>query len=1323
MSADLWVKKMGGIKPAVLWFTDLACYVLWQNFRLNLIRETSHRLSLGADRDELFCSSDACNLERLFPDDALKLLRGTKVELAALMRAVGSSKRDPIRDFVVESEQLVDTMQSPERESILNLFQDSLVELNLVEGKRFRISRAVDFSSKLRRLVANRCDYAEGRYFASLALRRRCNAILNHETAGCIQKGADSLNRLLATERKRSELDYLQNVNKNWKRLDPKCHLTSIQLLKALGDSISNPFKSNLDEKKNKGELLQSGLFFCYLPLLGPMQVEGLDSSRPHAISRKGPYLLWSEEIDCEYVLSVLFGFPLPNAGLNHLFGGGGIFFHDAPTGRSQQSEDLPGRIVLVRGGFGSGKTSLGLSIAASIARSGGLAIYFALEFGAEQAMFSLQRLGFDTNGTRFRVFKDDPEGALEHFSARKEINPKPLLDLMEVAPDMPGTIAADSSESRTPSDLTVGAISIITVDPEDRSPIRGNKLLNLVKLISELNVNAYPRLVVIDSLNAIRKDPSPPETQVDEASERATSRAEVNEQPHDPIVRRQVLQALQSASELGTNIVLMSEEDDLSWTSFGEDISDTVIRLASPNDYGKPRDDLFGQTFRTINISKSRYQKEHPGSHPFKIIPGKGLQVFISTEARGAIDNWRSEIHLGDADFGFSGIDKVLEQSGKCGKVVFLEGKLGTFKTQFGICFLQAAGYESPDSIGLFVSMRYDDVDIQKKVAYNFKDASKPKNDSGECRRISPINTFRLPSGNVFPEEIFQALNGEFEKAKLSGKTIRRVLLDNPGEWEDLCPLLAQDPLFANTLMNYLRRRGVRILVTNRLIAAQNSRLIRAFLEQVDTSIILDSRLLAGVSANTIRVARSPRMKHDPATYEIVQRTDDGNITHVDFRPLEAFAQFDSNGRIVPTDVRILCRRQNYINKQYWNDVKSLITSSLASRVRFEETGSFSHRFAFELSKDSPFDSLSFVEIDEFELDSACDALAESVNYRDPSCYIDRIASKLQRDQGRLSGKVVPFFDNRNCLLFDASLLSEECLRELESPELTWEKLAEFRETYQGPEQIKSDRNFFSFPSRESENWNSLFISILFSKIDAEIFAGKSLSFGELLADDNGKIARHTLEASKIFYDLVSPEFLKHSQIDTRSAARLYDAADPHSVVSFQWTTTLQQTLRYRKKLRVKSKGAQNLMVRTLPGNLSVSGEWYLGILQRSVAVPAGVKFLNYVSSAEADEDRVRLGVGLAVHKALIERDISCGEKKLSCSAYDLDAFSQISASCRFVNRSALKEYRHASARLTSVLRQIARVRVSPTTDFNQYFEGIWERFLEVIDRTNSKL
>ena len=1330
MVVDDWIDFVGGVKQAFALAADFSNFLFWDSVEHHCANHcikvlTKTRLS-DADRNELL--NDVASLNRLFPD-TIPLFSTAPEYLSDGWKSFKDRRRDKKKRYSEMCEHLPSIFGEPVDHDFftksIDLFSKACEEQKIRLGAlcEFR-----DFMTLISGLKPKRCTLEEARYFSAIGIRRRCGSHLDGMTATSLQNQTDLLNEFISNRRKTSEMVYSQRRDI---RLDSSVRIGAIELIRSLGLLLANPFIARTPNPEgNPG----SGLLLSYLSVLGALRppVDGRSKS-----SEDSRFYLRGDRVNSEYCLSMIFGFPIASTGIDTLFGGGGLFLYDERASRHGKRIALPGRIALIRGGFGSGKTSLSLSLAAANAQTGGLSVYFALESGFDNLWYSLQRLGFYGDNARFNVFCDFEE-AYRYLRCRESNYKKQLLG------------------ERTESvDLTKGALVIIVVDRNVIKALPGPYLLSRIEKISKLRLEGITKMLLVDSLNALNRnfdqtneseegkqidavnkpqmamdredhnDESKPSTEIaTQLANIANELARQNPEPkHSPSRRRNVLKSLQIAAENGTNIVLLSEEDDATWTSFGEDIADTVIKLGGPIETVRAGDAIFDQTFRTLNISKSRYQKEHPGTHPFKILPGEGLKAYCTTETRAVIDGWRSESHLPVAGFGVKAIDAILDSKGSnepdCGRVICLEGKLGTYKTQFGMCFLKALKQEGKDAASLVISMRYDGVDIKEKLSDGFlaKAFDDDLKSSHDGIPLDEVMLCKLPHGNTLPDEIIRQIKDKFDEARKAGKRIRRVMLDNPGEWEDLCPMLQKDPLFASTLISFLRKRGARILVSNRLIAPSDSRLIRAILEHVETSIQLDSVKLGGRNVSTLRIVRSKKMTHEHQLFEIVVPNDDKGT--LSLRPTESFSQFDSDGRVIPTQVRILTRKQSSYTKNYWKTTSALLQASIPSKVDFEESSSFGHRFAFGLASESTLDSLNILEIDEYELKDpkAVEMLAKIDLSEATGEYNSSFARSISNLPGDGHRRIVPFFANSSCLLFD-----ENEIKICNADQVVdWQQiLIEKKERAKRSIGKEAQRPFFAFPMSEPENWNSLFFEIL-ANCEPELsreFSPNSLL--ELFSEENENKPRKSVSiASRIFHELTNDEYRRALSVGSLSDKREFDYSEPTAIVSRQWFTTLQETLRMMKKHENRISrdrneaqddkfSVSNYRIARLPGNWSVAGHWYLGILRDSVSIPAGVKFLKFLISREANEDRLRLGVGLPVYERNNYSPVNSTEKIWHCQ--DSLFFEQVP--CNFIARSSFRDYLGNTIELTRLLQAIARLPVGSLDD--SHLRSMWTKFIK---------
>jgi KaiC/GvpD/RAD55 family RecA-like ATPase len=735
------------------------------------------------------------------------------------------------------------------------------------------VSNLSDNAKLLADLLACEVSEAEIYFYAARSIREHYGIMLNYRTAGLFQDFAERINKFIdkhtAESALKSRVPYFSNF------FQP--------------NELARLFQVEIDGNRRSKTLA---------PLLAFFETCGLASYTKVTDHR---VVLAPRFIDAEYLLSLLFGFPVSMPGINDLLGGGGPAFacmSKADSSMQQNESGMPGRVSLIKGPFGSGKTLFALSLAAEVAIKGGVAWYVALEFSADVALYSLSRLGYDTSGTSFQILRSFDE------------------------------VSDFFSRSRRPGDKDFGKGALIAVSdsPDLSPPQRSVSLFELFEtLIPQLTPDrSAPLIFVVDPLNALERCTNSEErisAKIDSDDVVNANNLCDNRIPLDTThFRRNTLSSFRRITKTGANLLLLAEADDQSWLGFGEDIADLVIRLDVKNNQDYP--------LRMVSVSKSRFHREHRGWHPFRIRPGRGIKVSLSTVARSAIEASKRLPSIKSGAFGFCDLDVRLnpERAARIvkydesnlgsqpdsGSSILVRGPLGTFKTQLGLLFLSwrsdadlnrlafPTSSKSADRkvpCGLVVSMRYSAEDIRRKrldrsvsltvnkmiesviwghrADHRLREVleSRSRKEVMSLRETllnKEIRTCKLQSGYVFPGEIIAKIDNEFRQAHLDGRRIDRVLLDNPGEWEDACPLLEADRLFPFTLSDFFRKRRAKVLWTNRNISENRSRMIRALMESVDTWIELRQPDTGLERQMLLRIARSPRMSHDSVSFEL---------------------------------------------------------------------------------------------------------------------------------------------------------------------------------------------------------------------------------------------------------------------------------------------------------------------------------------------------------------------------------------------------------------------------------------------------------------------
>lgn len=942
-----------------------------------------------------------------------------------------------------------------------------------------------------------------------------------------------------------------------------------------------------------------------------------------------------SQSIDSEYLLTFLFGTPMAIPGFSQLFGGGLRLFDskhrsskqvvEAPGrtfGHSQQLSSM-GRSILIRGHYGTGKSILAFTIAADIARKGGIALIVALESTVDEICSILASVGVEIGGESFFLAKSMQEVANALVLGLKE-KPKGVL----------GVLSHFSFEEPDSNDSAFR-----------HDPVPYTKILKNLREFSEHLPAEMLRLIVIDPVNALVREASPND-------------------PTDLQERFETLTVLQKVKRTGCNLLITAEEDGKAWIGFGEDIADTVIRLKS-GEFGR-------YTKRVISVTKSRLQREHRGEHPFSIVSGIGFDITLSTPAISAQNLARHVSNRDAGDFGLRALDRIMRSKIRVGDILLLRGRVGTFKTQLGLVFLRAPrpGSSGPRSAGLVISARLTQPDVDSKansvVVSNIHESVPHK-----------IFTCSIKKGFSTAGHIVRQIENAFSEAARMGYRIDRVLLDNPSEWSDACPLTVHDPGFPLTLVNaFLRRRDVCTVISDRLLSEPNDLWSRTILQEADFRIDLDLIELNGSEFIMLQCRKTRSMQHRRERFILKTNSQSGG-----FRILEPHFDVTTDGRVEPLTIRLLGHVETEAQHRYWQDKQSLMRSVISPNFHLEVLNRFSLGFTLDFAKTRSSNEIQVLALDEFELDWGTRKGLRRVPTRSFRGKISEVRRRIAipvTQQLSNSLLAVPLYDNLSIMTVRYSAWSS-----LKSVITSWRTLAQHAEQ---AETDKPDEIFFDFPKGTAENFNCLYLEILLSLIREDTSAeGEGLAenierelfgIGNDLANklDIQHVFGHELatEAAVLFAILCRKAFSagrknRFERGKDSSSYGDYKIASSAKVMR-HWFTTVQQ------HLQGDFSAASEICVVPLPSNVSTSGQWYLGIPRSSRKSQLAYSILRSLTSRDADIDRLHQGVGLPVRNELYAARPYCNQEYVLLRELDAEFFSNLSE--HPIQRSKFKDY-----------------------------------------------
>ena len=359
----------------------------------------------------------------------------------------------------------------------------------------------------------------------------------------------------------------------------------------------------------------------------------------------------------------------------------------------------------------------------------------------------------------------------------------------------------------------------------------------------NERLMSSYPlRLLVVDPINSISRDKQAAE------------------------LRAKLLNLFESIKGRGTNIWLVGEETSKEDGLVEQSIADTVIRLNSEN--------VHGYSQRYIEITKSRLQREQRGKHAFSIQAGLGLTVYPSSAAvRAKLQKRTLRKAQIPIQFGFSILDRLLGKGSLfSGDVIVFQGPAGIGKSAIAMCFLLSTDlpFGNPDArddtqVTMLVTNEEAEFSARHQLQTIY-DAFKRK----FTRKPRGVHVVGIPGGYVKPGYILQAIEKEFERARLRGISVSRVVVDNLANMEFGCPFVAADRTFADTLVDLLRKHGVTSLfICRQQFWSEGAWIQQGILNNADCLVHFD----VVDSKSSIHVRKSRGMHHqaEPVTFRLL--------------------------------------------------------------------------------------------------------------------------------------------------------------------------------------------------------------------------------------------------------------------------------------------------------------------------------------------------------------------------------------------------------------------------------------------------------------------
>jgi len=700
-------------------------------------------------------------------------------------------------------------------------------------------------------------------------------------------------------------------------------------------------------------------------------------------------------------------------------------------------------------------------------------------------------------------------------------------------------------------------------------------------------------------------------------------------------LCRRQLVELFQEAKSKGINIWLTCERNGDGGgerTPFEENIADTVLDLDIDRRHNHPR--------RSIEVKKSRLQREEPGRHSMLLLAGRGVRIYPSSVAvaRAARHTAAPFPARQPFRFGVPGLDRIL---GPCsvfqGDLIAFHGPAGSSRTLTGVHFLLASEEDrsqaAPRSSCLLVA------DADETKMQSLLELIVPPRDTYTPSKAADILLCPILPGWIEPGQVLQWISDRFEQARAAGRPITRALLIDLGRWAASMPLIAEDLVFGTALIGLLRKSGATsVLLTSPGGDAEGMGLINLIAGNADCVFEFERLDFRGQTRQFVRVTRTHDMAHRRDSFELI--VDPGGVR---VEPSGALLRKTNSGAVRSIKIRLFVHADSPRHQEFNDRLVGAIEKSLAETV-IEDQWSHYDPSIFRLSAASAIDELHILQLDEFQLPSPTD----------PESWRGLVKFPLSKDDGTLSGinehlerfrqrvvcsngqasVAVPFYENISLLAWDRSRLGCEMPESLPARE-AWEWLRDRAVAWEK----EPGRVFFSCPLAHAdtdETYNCFFLELL------QAYLGQppqmTCQLEAWLRDPSAK------RAARVFRDLCSRshnEEIEYFRRKTTSQNRhplrtfeeLADRRDKGPIVWRHWYNTLSQMI-----WDLPSEHA-HIGVRPIFGDITTAGEWYLAVPAYSAAPELGWEIIQLLTSPQRELQRIYRGVGLPTRSTFYGR------------------------------------------------------------------------------------
>lgn len=685
-----------------------------------------------------------------------------------------------------------------------------------------------------------------------------------------------------------------------------------------------------------------------------------------------------TSQIDAEFLFSNLFGLPTSMPGLNDLFGGGGILLVErtAESGgegpRESATRQFPGRTIVIRGRFGTGKSLLALTLAVEVARKGGVAFYFALEQSYEECLYTLATMQLAPTDGRFLVCRNNV------------------------------TALRALADKGSP-----GLLMILSFRRDERDDLLGN-----LKRYTDANSYHTLRLICVDPINTMEAEPP--------RSEMLNKLAEIKAGGSNVVLLSEEDNSGKGECTFEENIA--DTVIRLTVDHSRHDYSQRYIEIT------KSRLQREQRGRHPFSIKPGRGIGVFPTSAAVRARNWMRSRSRLTMKGCFGLDSL--DHILGPSPTINAG--NLLVLAGPLGSyqcqlgLLFLEAHDGDVDPSYDTNEMET--YQSK-KLSIFVTSHYDDSQVQDLRTQTLLQ------NTGTAVGSKEIWTCTLRGGFVNSGVVFQQLATLLDEATRAGYIVDRVLLHDASKLDDICPFIKDDKTFGATLIDFLRSHHLTTLaLCPDQPNAADSTIHRSLLQAADTLIELNQVQHRGKQRVILRVRLTPKMAHLREAYELLVNKL-GSLEVGRLPSLLRAGSGGVESVRVRLFLHAETPAQSEYNAAFRDGVRAILAedTQLASQasIRFARTqplGAVSALDELQVVQMDEFQIHKQAEPDELELHEFPRRAWESAAH-DWQEYQDIHRKKVLRGDKQLC-RAVPYYDNLSLLAFRSAYFTSTDLR-----------------------------------------------------------------------------------------------------------------------------------------------------------------------------------------------------------------------------------------------------------------------------------------------------